>query len=488
MALRSGDEFLASLSDGRNLWFNGEKVSSITEHPELSPIAETLASAYDLHNDPNLKSHLTITDSGGHSFSASYRALDSVEALQQRRQTIDYWARRSGGVAGRIPDYQAIINLGLYDMRHALANGNQQWADNIEAWFLKVRDQDLLQTHAFADAPRDRSNPAADPGYLKIVERRNDGIVINGAKSIATIAPFADEFLGLTSPRPNITADEVLFFALPMNAEGLHIICRDSLIPRSVSGHPLAPHWDELDAYVIFDHVFVPNDRIFHLHPADTPVNIDLLGMMFFGIINWALWHILARASVKLELLLGLANGLADHLGKQQDPATANTLSHIAVHLESTQALLFRAEHEPIASASGMLQPDPKPITAGRIAVVDHHPQILQLIRELSGSGILMSPQQRELGHPEIGALMTSHFAGHDPRAKDRFALQRLAWDLTCDSFGSRQLLFEMLNAGGAQLNKGLFLQMTDLAAATSLATDLAGIDREGVELLKKVR
>ncbi|MBL4622136.1 MAG: hypothetical protein JKY89_07035 [Immundisolibacteraceae bacterium] len=459
MALRSGDDFLSSLSDGRTLWFNGEQVSSIIEHPELSPVAETLASVYDLHNDPDHQSKLTFTEADGPSYSASYQPLDSLEAIQQRRQTIDYWARRSGGVAGRIPDYQAIINLGLYDMRHALAGDNPQWANNIERWFLKVRDNDLLQTHAFADAPRDRSNPAGDPGYLKIVERRDDGIVINGAKSIATIAPFADEFLGLTSPRPNITADEVLFFALPMNAEGLHIICRDSLIPRSVSGHPLAPHWDELDAYIIFDHVFVPNDRIFHLHPADTPVNLDLLGMMFFGIINWALWHILARASTKIELLLGLANGLADHLGKKQDPATANTLSHIAVHLESIQALLFRAEHEPIPSASGMLQPDPKPITAGRISVVDHHPQILQLIRELAGSGILMSPQQRELGHPEIGALMTSHFVGGDQRAKDRFALQRLAWDITCDSFGSRQLLFEMLNAGGAQLNKSLVLR-----------------------------
>lgn len=476
MGLRTGEEFLSALNDGRSLWFGGEAVTEIISHPELSPIAKTLAAIYDLGNDPRFYSELSFTDQTGESLSASYRPLDSLEAIRQRRQTIDFWARRSGGVAGRLPDYQATINLGLYDMRHPLAAGNPEWLANIERWFMRVRDNDLLQTHAFADAPRDRSNPAADPGYLKIVERRSDGIVINGGKSIATIAPFADEFLGLTSPRPGIQPDEVLFFALPMNSDGLHTICRESLIPRSTEGHPLAPQWDELDAYMLFDHVFVPNERIFHLHPPDRPVDIDALAQLFFGILAWPLWHILARASTKLEMLLGLANGLADHLGKRQDPAIISTLAEMAIHLESIQALLYRAEHDPVPSASGMWLPNPRQVTAGRIAVVEYHPTFLQQIRALSGSGILMSPNPGELDHPQIGELMSRHFVGGDPRATDRFALQKLAWDLTCDSFGSRQLLFEMLNAGGAQLNKTMYMEMCDLQDATDLAGQLAGV------------
>lgn len=486
MTLRSGDNFLSSLDDGRTVWFNGKRVESITDHPELSPIAQTVADVYDLHHNPKLAPQLTCTLETGRTISASYRPLDSREAIAERRKTIDFWARRSGGVAGRLPDYQAIINSGLHDMRQVLAAGNPQWADNISNWFKMVRDHDLLQTHAFADAPRDRSRPEADPGYLKIVERRADGIIINGAKSIATIAPIADEFLGLTSPRPNIQADEVLFFAVPMNSEGLHIICRDSLIPRHIVGRPLSPHWDELDAYIIFNKVWVPNERIFHLQ-EEGPVDLAALGQMFFGIINWALWHILARATTKLEVLLGLANSLADHLGKRQDPAVIATLAQMAIHLESVDALLFRAEQEPVPSAGGSLIPNPKPITAGRVAVVDYHPQLLQQIRELSGSGILMSPGTRELQHPEIGPLMKRHFVGNDQRATQRFALQKLAWELTCDSFGARQLLFEMLNAGGAQLNQTMYLEMCDLSAASRLATELAGIGREGVELLKRV-
>ncbi|RLA16504.1 MAG: hypothetical protein DRQ60_04325 [Gammaproteobacteria bacterium] len=487
MKLRTGQDYLTALADDRNLWFSGERVNTITDHPELSPIAKTLAEVFDLHNDPEYRDRLTCKDSDGQTINASYRALDSIAAIGQRRETIDFWARRSGGVAGRIPDYQAIINCGLYDMRHVIAAGNPQWLENIENWFFRVRDNNLLQTHAFADAPRDRNTPGADPGYLKIVERRAGGIVINGAKSIATIAPFADEFLGLTSPRPGMQAEEVLFFSLPMNADGLHIICRESLIPRAEAGHPLAPHWDELDAYMIFDHVLVPNDRIFHLQP-EGEVDINLLGQMFFGILSWPLWHILARASVKLELLIGLADSITDHLGKRQDPAVIATLANMAIHLEAISALLYRAEHEPVPSAGGMLLPNPRQITAGRVAVVDNHPQLLQQLRELSGSGIMMSPSSRELDHPDIGALMRANFVGNDPRATNRFALQKLAWDLTCDSFGSRQLLFEMLNAGGAQLNKTMFMETCDLTDARQLAMDLAGIGREGIDLLKKVR
>lgn len=475
MALRTGRKYLESLQDGRNLWFNGERVRNTATHPELGPVAKTLAATYDLHHHDQWREQLTCLSPEGREVSASYRITDTPEALAARRQTIDFWARRSGGVGGRIPDYQAMINTGLFQMRHAMGATNPSWAENIEHWYLKVRDGDLLQTHAFADIPRDRSNPQLDPGYLKIVERTPEGIVLKGAKSIATIAPYADEFLGLTAPRPGIKPAEVLFFALPMATEGMHIICRDSLMPRSTEDHPLAGQWDEMDAYILFDSVFVPNDRIFYLQD-EGEVDLAALGQLFFAIINSALWHILARASVKTELLLGLANGVADHLGKKSDPAVMASLAEIAIHLESVRALLFRAEAEPIPGPGGSLMPNPALITAGRVLIVQQQPKILQSLRELCGSGILMSPHPRDLHDSELGAQMREHFLGRDPRAEDRFALLKLAWDLSCDSFGSRQLLFEMLNAGGAQLNQSMFLEMYDMQPATDLAMELAGL------------
>src|SRR5581483_5447549 len=119
-----------------------------------------------------------------------------------------------------------------------------------------------------------------------------------------TISPFANEFLGLTPGRPGINADEVLFFALPVNTKGLKIICRNSLVPREPQDHPLASYWDEMDATIAFDDVFVPSDRIFYVRKEHVE-NPMFYGRLFYNMINWALWHILARATVKTEVLLG---------------------------------------------------------------------------------------------------------------------------------------------------------------------------------------
>ena len=101
---------------------------------------------------------------------------------------------------------------------------------------------------------------------------------------------------------------------------------------------------------------------------------------------------------------------------------------------------------------------------------------MLQIIRELCGSGLLMAPTQADLSHPEIGLHLRRHVVGQDEHGTERLHLLKLAWDYACDAFGSRQLLFEMYNVGSLATNKQRLASTYDTSSCSALARDLAGI------------
>lgn len=484
MPIRTGAQFLQALKDGRRVWLRGEKVEDVTTHPALAGCAQALAEVYDLQHDPAYRDLLTMeSPTTGQVVSAGFRLPHSPADLQRRRQMIEFLARRTGGVAGRIPEYVDLFLVGLYDVRELLAEEDPAFAEHAVAYFEYCRENDLHVTHAFADPSRDQSRPPADFEFLRVVEERPDGVVIRGAKAVATSAPFADEFLGMALPRLGLTAEQAIWFAVPLNAKGIQMICREPLVPRYPEDHPLSPHWDEMDAFVVFDDVFVPKERVFYRRrrPPEEPPPYQ---RVFAPVTMLAGWHILIRMAVKAEVLAGICIGLTEYFGTAKQPHIQLALCDALVYVETLKALLQAAEANPIPSPSGLLIPNPTQTTVARIYGIEQHPNILQLIRELSGSSILMAPGQAELNHPELREPIYRYFVGKDERAPERFRLVKLAWEYACDSFGSRQLLFEMYNAGGSvTLTKTGLVSRYDTAPLVNLAKDLAGIHRDRTEL-----
>ena len=113
---------------------------------------------------------------------------------------------------------------------------------------------------------------------------------------------------------------------------------------------------------------------------------------------------------------------------------------------------------------------------AARTFAIERYPHVLQSIRELCGPGLLMAPSQVDLRHPEIGPHLHRYFVAQDPRAPEYFRLLKLAWEYACDSFGSRQLLFEMYNVGSLATNKQRLASTYDTRSCVALARELAGI------------
>ena len=471
MPIRRGEEYLESLRDGRRLWLIGQRVDDVTTHPALAGCARSVATVYDLQHDPIHQDLLTMpSPTTGERVSLAYLLPHSVDELARQRQMYEFLVRRAGGVAARLPQHLATVVIGLYDVRDLLGEADPAFAAHVTRYVEYVSIATI-----FTDPLHHRNHPTTDQEHLQVVEQRPDGLIVRGARGVGTQAPYANELLCLTSPRPDLRPEEVIFFATPVNAEGIHLVCRQPLTPLNPEDHPLSPYWDEMDAIVVFDNVFIPWERVFYLrrsHPAD----LAFEARVFQGAIGLGPWYVLVRMAVKAEVLLGLCAAITDTLGTASQPLVQMALADAMVYLETLRALIQAAEANPVNSPSGLALPDPTRALAARICAIERYPQLLQSIRELCGSGLLMAPGQADLNHPEIGPHLHRYVVGTDHDGPEYFRLLKLAWEYACDAFGSRQLLFEMYNVSSLATNKQRLASAYDTSPFVALAKELAGI------------
>jgi 4-hydroxyphenylacetate 3-monooxygenase len=476
MPIRRGEEYLESLRDGRRLWLMGQRVADVTTHPALAGCARSVAAVYDLQHDPAHQALLTMpSPTTGQRVSLAYLLPHGVDELARQRQMYEFLVRRTGGVAARLPQHLATVVIGLYDVRALLGEVDPAFAARVVHYVESCREHDVSIATIFSDPLHHRSHPTTDQEHLRVVERRPDGIIVRGARGVGTQAPYANELLCLTAPRPDLKAEEVVYFAVPVNADGIHLVCRQPLTPPNPEDHPLSPFWDEMDAIAVFDDVFIPWERVFYLrhsHPAD----LAFEGRVFQGAIGLGPWYVLVRMAVKAEVLLGLCAAITDALGTANQPAVQVALADAMVHVETLRALIQAAEANPVRSPSGLALPDPTRALAARICAIERYPHLLQSIRELSGSGLLMAPGQADLNHPEIGPHLHRYVVGQDHGGPEYFRLLKLAWEYACDAFGSRQLLFEMYNVSSLATNKQRLASAYDTSPFVALAKELAGL------------
>jgi len=389
--------------------------------------------------------------------------------------------RRAGGVAGRLPQHLATVVSGLYDVRGLLGQVDPAFAERAEQYFIYCREHDCSIATLFSDPLQHRSYTTSAQEPLRVAEQRPDGIVVRGARGVGTQAPYANELFCLTAPRPDRRPEEVVYFATPANAAGIHMICREPMASPNAADHPIGPAWEEMDAIVVFDDVFVPWERVFYQRRSPA-VDLAFEARLFQGSVGLGPWYVLVRMAVKAEVLLGMCSAITNALGTATQPIIQMALADAMVYLETLRAFVHTAEANPVSSPSGLAMPNPTTALAGRIVSIERYPQLLQIIRELCGSGLLMAPGQADLQHPEIGPHLRRYVVGQNEAGSDRLRLLKLAWEYACDSFGARQLIFEMYNVGSVATNKQRLATTYDTASCVALAQELAGIPGQAEE------
>jgi 4-hydroxyphenylacetate 3-monooxygenase len=357
-----------------------------------------------------------------------------------------HWADASGGMLGRSPDY---LNSGL--MAFAAAAGffgrnDPRHADNIRRYYEHVREHDLCLSHTLITPQVNRAvgpGQQADPYIVARVREETDaGLVIRGARMLATLGPISDELLVFPSTVLRGTEEDKPYtfgFAIPIDTPGLRFICREAFdYGRSAFDHPLGARFEEMDAVVVFDDVLVPWERVFLY--GDVEVSNGVFGETN-AVVHMA-HQVVIKDIAKTEFLFGIAASVADRIGIEGYQHVQEKLAELILDLETLRALLRAAEADAAPDRWGLMTPAFAPLNAARNLFPRMYPRMAEIIQILGASGLMALPTEADLESP-LRPAIDRYLQGRNSDAYERIRLFRLAWDASLSAFGARQVLYE---------------------------------------------
>src|ERR1700683_1745839 len=231
MGLRSPEEFLKGLRDGREVYYQGKRVASVTEHPELGVAARHAAIDFQLADDPAHR-QLAVFEDGEESYSAYYRVPRTSKDLSSRSKLVELATARGATLVILVKE---IGTDAIFALKRVLAREEgKRELEKIETFYRECRDRDLALAVAQTDVKGDRSkrpSEQSDPDmYVRVVDERSDGIVVRGAKVHTSCTPYVDEIIVLPS-RSMGQGDGPwsLAFAVPAATAGLRMYTYDFL-------------------------------------------------------------------------------------------------------------------------------------------------------------------------------------------------------------------------------------------------------------------
>ncbi len=440
---RTGKEFIEGIKDGRELWLNGERVEDVTEHPALAGVAASIAALYDAQHE-YADECLVPNPMTGEPMNVSHLIPRSREDLQRRHVGLERIARTHAGLLGRSPDYINVTLAGFAGRSDVWAlNGNEQGAANVVAYQQEVATRDLSTTHAIVHPTIDRGLSISDQHgetAVHVVAETADGIVVRGARVLATLAPFADELVVYPGqPVPRDCPQHAVAFAIPMNTPGLKFLCRDSYsVDADPFDKPFSSRFDEQDAFIVFDDVEIPSERVFVMGDPEIYSKV-----MSSGWTANVMQHTTIRAMVKLEFAYALAARMVDILNAH-NPGIDSLLGEIWTYAELTRSALTAAEDGARESGNGLWLPDERPFRALRPTLPGWFSRVREIFVSLGSHNMLTTPTAAELANEELRPFIDQYMTGASGfDAVERSRIYRAAWDFIGTALAGRNALYE---------------------------------------------
>src|SRR5581483_2073316 len=452
--------YLASLKDGREVWIDGRRVADVTTDPAFKDMVGELARLYDLQNSPEYRDEMTCIDPDtGDRISVSWLFPRSAEDLKKKRRNSQLWNELSWGQLGRSPDILApyiISALHLKDEFSAVKHPKCDFGENLQNYYEYCKRHDLFLTHALGDPQVDRSQ-----------QTQNERRAVAEDTEVALHVVYVS--LSATFAQRNNPAC-VLAFAIPTNSPGLKILAREPLSRWYGSwGHPLKM-LDEQDCMLFFERVLVPWDRLFILYDP-SPI-VKMLGAgghnPNFNFLGWAN---LCRVEVRMRLLTAVATMVAEAIGVIEFREVAAKLGEMVTYCEMWRHAMDGIEHRAGPTPSGQWTLGPARATHIWFAQVSG--RMVELLREICASGIIMQPSENDLASPQIRPYLDRYMRGKDVDVEYKSRLFRLAHELAASSYGMRQDIYEYWHGGDPNRNRINLLRSFDQSAMRARIRDM---------------
>lgn len=282
---------------------------------------------------------------------------------------------------------------------------------------------------------------------MGVVRETEEGLIMRGARMLATLAPVADELLVYNAPglKPG---DEryCTVFAIPIDSPGLRLITREPFDDgtRNSFDHPLSSNFEEADSLLVFDDVLVPWDRVF-VHN-----NVELSNALYIdsNLRQHTGHQTGVRGLTKMEFITGIAMKLSETVKIDQFQHVQQKLGEAIAATEICRALVVASESNPEFDDSGVVRPNLKALQTLRMHLSASYPKIAELLQTLGAGGYLMMPSAEDFLSPIAGDIEKYLQGAGGLPAEDRVRLYKLAWDLCGDGFGQRTLQYERYYAG----------------------------------------
>ena len=448
----TGKEFLESLRDGRQVYIDGERVKDVTTHTAFRNSVRTLARLYDALHDPKTKDVLTWpTDTGSGGYTHKFfRVAHSREDLVAQQAAIAEWARMSYGWMGRTPDYKA----SLMNTLGANAEYYGKFADNARRWHKRAQENVLFMNHAIVNPPVDRGRPTNEVKdvYVTIQKETDAGVIVSGAKVVATSAAFTHyNFLGQNAATATTDPDLAIMFIMPMDAPGVKLFCRTSYERIATElgtpyDYPLSSRFDENDAIFVLDNVLIPwedvlvhrdTDKILSFYPRSGFLN----GFCFQGC---------TRFAVKLDFMAGLLSKALYATGGDEFRGNQAMLGEVIAWRNLFWSLSDCMANNPHKWVGDALLPNLQAALSYRVFAPDAYPRIKEIVEKIVASALIYLPSSaKDFKNPEIDPYLKRFVRGsHGVDYKERIKIMKLLWDAIGTEFGGRHELYERNYAG----------------------------------------
>jgi 4-hydroxyphenylacetate 3-monooxygenase len=470
MPARNGAQFIETLNNSRrDVQVHGERVEKgVAEHPAFRGVVKSYAQLFDMQLDPSLRDVMTYeSPTSRERVGTSFMQPKSPDDLDRRRVMMKTWSDYSLGQLGRTGDYLNSAVMAMAAAADWFGQVDAQFATNIGNYYEYIRENDLLLTHTLINPQSNRSKPPseqADPFLAAGIAAENDnGIVIRGARMLATIGPIADEIMVFPSTvLQNRPEDEPYSyaFAIPCDTPGLRFLCRESFdYGRGHFDHPFGSRFDEVDAVAIFDDVLVPYDRCFMIRHPELLTRGRLYNET--GALVHMTHQVVVKDLAKTEFMLGLVSTIGDAIKIEQFQHVQEKIGEIIIALETLKSFLRASEVDASMNQWGIMTPQWNPLNAARNWFPKQYPQFVDIVWKLAASGLFGLPTEAD-AKGEARDDVDKYLACASMDGVDRVRLFRLAWDASVSSFAGRQEVYEHYFFGDPVRMAGLLVATYD--------------------------
>ena len=433
--IRTVEQYMESLNDGREIWCLGEKVKDVRTHPILRTIVMASATDYVVPHMPQFRDLFVTKNEEGEEVNFMYTAPRSVQDMVRRRECYMTGCRHGGIVLHCMGvDALAAATVAAAKMD---ANLGTDYGKRVENYRKYLQKNDIGITGAITDVKGDRGLRASKQVqhkdfYTRVVERKKDGIIVRGAKVHISSTPGANEAIILPC-RAHASEDEkdyALVFATPLNAKGIKLLAVEpnnrTYGEEAHFDYPKSAALGPTECLIVFDDVFVPWERVFMCGEYQYSRDVTYAFATFHRLFGST------RMSAELETLVGVAALMAEYNGLEKYEHIRNKLAWLAMYAETVNAVSKLAAIECQPELGGLMVPNIMYANIAKFSFAENLHEAMKVVQDISGGIPATVPCYKDWQNKDLRPYIEKYLAGKDGvPTEHRLKASRLVKDFT---------------------------------------------------------